>query len=208
MKNVYKNEILKMMNEKSAKKLRDKVGDWEKFYIGLTSQLFDISNITEPQISQIDVFGFYSLCADQTVIGYIDGQNMGHLFYEKEEGLEEIIIEDEKGLVNLNCYGQRMMYINGVGDLYEGYWNVNSIKLNFIFGKVDQVVSGENHYLWLTQDNDLYGLGKNDYGQLGVEDMTILQPRKLATNVIQISTGSNHTIYLSGTGSILMIDMN
>ncbi|KAL9643306.1 hypothetical protein ABK040_014761 [Willaertia magna] len=35
------------------------------------------------------------------------------------------------------------------------------------FAKIKQLACGRNHFILLTEDNELYGLGKNNFGQLG-----------------------------------------
>lgn len=71
---------------------------------------------------------------------------------------------------------------------------------------IKQLCLGLNHILFLTTNNELYGLGSNDHGELGLindncEDENCNKPVKikffLNKNILKIATGFRHSLVLT-----------
>lgn len=75
---------------------------------------------------------------------------------------------------------------------------------------VKKVIPGARHTLLLTHDNKLYGFGRNDHGQLGVElDAAYSnKPVLLAENVYRAFAGSNSSAYIRLDGKVFVSGYN
>lgn len=74
------------------------------------------------------------------------------------------------------------------------------------------IACGEEHFVILTNDNKIYGCGKNNYGQLG-QPLTIYNKNTLIritnfNNVKQISCGSYSTVFLTYDNIIYSLGLN
>jgi alpha-tubulin suppressor-like RCC1 family protein len=101
---------------------------------------------------------------------------------------------------------------NGNGQLGDGTSNTNfysgsDVPLN-VAGNVVAVSAGGSHSLFITDDGKLWGMGSDVYGQLGGETVplgsgqSLTLPAILATNVVGVSAGLNHTLYLTSDGTL------
>lgn len=70
--------------------------------------------------------------------------------------------------------------------------------------KIIQVSCGLEHLACLTIDGEVYTLGSNSRGQLGINQEIALLPRKIPqlTNIIQVSCGNYHTAALTASGDV------
>ena len=75
--------------------------------------------------------------------------------------------------------------------------------LGDMFGDIIQISVGESHTLALTSGGEVYAWGRNNYGQLGVEDLNYSYvPTKIEglSNIKSIAAGYDHSLALSDTG--------
>ncbi|MBE7045603.1 MAG: hypothetical protein E7397_08720 [Ruminococcaceae bacterium] len=71
-----------------------------------------------------------------------------------------------------------------------------------IMEHVAQVSNGGTHTLIVTKDNELWGYGWNEFGQLGLSEEYYDTPQKLMRHVRQAAAGENHSIILKTDGSV------
>jgi len=67
-----------------------------------------------------------------------------------------------------------------------------------------QVASGNDHILILTVDGNVYGIGDNMYGQIGLPNKQYAIPTLISNihDIVQISCGSNHSMFLTSDGRV------
>lgn len=66
-----------------------------------------------------------------------------------------------------------------------------------------QISAGGSHTMILLDDGTLWACGSNNYGQLGVQDITYTaEPIKVMEGVAQVSAGNNHTMILKTDGTL------
>ena len=93
----------------------------------------------------------------------------------------------------------------------------NNIQANYII----QVATGENHTLFLLNDMTVLTCGFNNYGQLGIDykDEKIINKNELIkvkgidnsnniTDIIQISAGNSHSLFLKRDGTVFCCGLN
>jgi alpha-tubulin suppressor-like RCC1 family protein len=74
---------------------------------------------------------------------------------------------------------------------------------------VKTVSAGNNHSLYVTAENKLYGMGSSFYGQLGQGDqLSHAVPVEIASNVIAAEAGALHSLYLTTTGVLYAMGSN
>ena len=83
---------------------------------------------------------------------------------------------------------------------------------------ITQIACGNNHTMFLTDDGNVYGVGRNDKYQLGYSSSTADQPtpRHLSwfhengnnITITQIACGNNHTMFLTNDGSVYGVGKN
>lgn len=96
--------------------------------------------------------------------------------------------------------------------LYRGITKVDISHLKSEDGEIKQVSCGASHIACITNSNNLYVLGKNEDGQLGLKSKT---DRKILTkvssfnnNVQDVSCGYNHTVVLTTEGKLYTFGVN
>jgi alpha-tubulin suppressor-like RCC1 family protein len=68
----------------------------------------------------------------------------------------------------------------------------------YYFGGITAIACGSMYTLVLMSDNDVYGCGENDEGQLGLSDTDARSSlTKITSNIAAIACGNNHTVMLS-----------
>jgi alpha-tubulin suppressor-like RCC1 family protein len=91
----------------------------------------------------------------------------------------------------LNSYGQL-----GLGDTTERH---TPAKIATLSGEARAVAAGDSHSLVLLENGDVYGFGRNSYGQLGLGDTTERHtPTKIATLSGAVATGEDHSFAVLG----------
>lgn len=193
---VYRAKTIELVGETNADKLLELTDSWLNLYQGLTSQLVELTTIDQPILDQVNITGFLSLCASDESIGYVDGTGVGYFYSGHGNDLTELILDDDAGIIALDCCGQQLAYINQDRDLYVGQLKLGR-ELNLVFSSVKQVALGLNHLAFVTNVGKLYVQGQNDYGQLGVKEISVLEPTEISDDVAQVGCGSYHTIYLT-----------
>ena len=89
-----------------------------------------------------------------------------------------------------------------------GYWLYQkNIKYNTFFqlanieGNIESIIGGYEHFIFLTDDKKIYGLGNNKYGQLGLKTSIVVYDfHELMQNVRIVSCGLYHTIISTNNG--------
>ena len=69
---------------------------------------------------------------------------------------------------------------------------------------VRTIASGDEHVLFVTTSGELYGLGSNAFGQLGISSAVTkwtATPVKIADNVVSADAGGGHTVYTISSGA-------
>lgn len=114
-------------------------------------------------------------------------------------GREHIISLDSDGDVCAwgdNTYGQIILNINGGG-------------VNRLFTNARGIAAGDYQSFIIDENSNLYALGKNDRGQLGLLDTENKnQPKFVIDNVKNVSAGYNHTAILTNRGELFVCGDN
>ena len=98
----------------------------------------------------------------------------------------------------------------GLGNNEESY---NSPQLISSLKDVEFIECGENHTFCKTLNNEIYCWGKNEYGQLGLENTDnqntpILCSSLLNEDIVDIKCGDDHTLVLTSNGDVLSCGWN
>ena len=99
-----------------------------------------------------------------------------------------------------NAYGRL-----GVGDKVPSGSSLDSYTSTLVevTSDVKEMRGGANHTLILKNDDTLWGVGANHYGQLGVGDTENRNTFvKIANNVKDISVGAHHSLFLENNGTL------
>ena len=76
-------------------------------------------------------------------------------------------------------------------------------------GGVTQVSAGCDHSLFIRNDGTLWGMGNNNFGELGLGDTSQrLSPVLIDSNVTQVSAGHDHTLYLDRNNTLYAMGAN
>jgi RCC1 and BTB domain-containing protein len=89
---------------------------------------------------------------------------------------------------------------------FPGYYKPKIINAP-IYEKVVQISCGSDHSLLLTKSGDLYGFGRNKYGQIGCgNNINQWEPIKInrftEKKIISIACGGQHSLALTDTGKV------
>jgi alpha-tubulin suppressor-like RCC1 family protein len=135
------------------------------------------------------------------------------------------------GVSKVATGGRSSYYITTSGDLYamgdnqygqlgaavstnSGLYTATPVKVT---GSVSAVSAGRNFAAYLTTSGDLYTMGDNQYGQLGVDlgkdtdnnaIVKTTSPVKAASSVSAISAGWYHLLYLTSAGDLYSVGSN
>jgi len=100
---------------------------------------------------------------------------------------------------------------NAYGQLGDGSFNYTNLPEQIISSNVTAIAAGGYHSLFLKTDGSLWAMGRNVKGQLGdgnySNDPIALnctnQPEQIvASNVVAIAAGQNHSLFLKADGSL------
>ena len=95
-----------------------------------------------------------------------------------------------------NYYGQ-------LGHSENAGINKSNHKPKQIFFNVKSIVAGENHSLVIKENNEAWGFGSNEYGQLGLKDCDGgFNPQFIMDNVREIDTNVNHTLFVKTNNTL------
>jgi alpha-tubulin suppressor-like RCC1 family protein len=103
-----------------------------------------------------------------------------------------------------NFYGEL-----GNGLLYDPLGT--NLPEQIVTSNVTAVAAGYDHSLFLKSDGSLWGMGRNDSGQLGdgTYNPFINQPEQIvASNVMAIAAGYDHSLFLKSDGSLWAMGLN
>ncbi|MDE7432566.1 MAG: hypothetical protein K2N34_11735, partial [Lachnospiraceae bacterium] len=101
----------------------------------------------------------------------------------------------------------------GLKNLNQIFWGredyeerVENILNPYLEKMTPRVYAGCNHVLILTGKGALYGIGKNDSGQLGIhEKKEFTAPHLLARNVKSAAAGYDYSIYVTNEGEVKLL---
>lgn len=138
-------------------------------------------------------------------------------FRWSEWASKDIFISEIKGVKSIHGFGGHVMVVHNNGRV-EGYGengsgqlgnctNQNNVKLEPLvqLEKVETLVTGNYHTLFLMSDKQVYATGKNDFGQLGIGDRTNAKVPKLTwgiDNVIAIAAGNSFSAAVTMEGNV------
>lgn len=76
--------------------------------------------------------------------------------------------------------------------------------------KIIAVSAGEDHTAFITEQGQLYAMGRNDYRQLGLGDITFVTKPTLVGEykVVSVSAGKLHTAFITDQGHLYVMGMN
>jgi alpha-tubulin suppressor-like RCC1 family protein len=107
------------------------------------------------------------------------------------------------------------MGFNGEGELgdgtYGGMDNSTNRPEQIVSSNVTAIAAGFAFSLFLKNDGSLWGMGYNDYGQLGLSDLISYTNRPVqivASNVTAVAAGWSHTLFLQSDGSLWTMGQN
>ena len=183
------------------------VGGWggpTKLYTPLRVVKNEIDSITEQytedkELISIDILKRYTICNNKNInnfnIKYI------HVFDDKN-GSNVLFVSMEDHVYG---YGSNQWGVCGVG--HNRTVKDPKIIPELSYKNIQQFHNGLDFVLAITSDNELYGWGSNQYGQLAKQVMTdnIRKPYIIDINnliVKEISCGSHHTLMLTTDGMV------
>ena len=80
------------------------------------------------------------------------------------------------------------------------------------FSNISKISTGRHHSLFQNNKGEIYGCGHNAHGQIGLGSYTsqvkVLLLPNLPSNIIDISCGFNHTLFLDMAGTIFSVGNN
>lgn len=144
---------------------------------------------------------------------YVTGDNRyGQLGLTRDSKVPEIKtltkVPDIKAF-DIVATGYHTMLIDTGGVLYECglRGNFSSDKFVKAFDQpVKQISGGNGHFVLLDSDNKVWVIGSNTYGQLGILTAFSTKIDKwtklFIDDVVKISCGNNHTVFLKNDGSV------
>ena len=95
---------------------------------------------------------------------------------------------------------------NGQIGLSRDIVNQRSFKQIQEVNEITDISTGQSHTFFMTNKNDMYAVGLNEKGQLGIgHNNTIYKPEKVAffnKNIWKIAAGANHSLFITNDGSV------
>jgi alpha-tubulin suppressor-like RCC1 family protein len=151
-------------------------------------------------------------------VGYLPGEQVTAIFGSITSA--DILAQSVQ---RISAAGSHSFFITSTGDLRAtgsnqygqlgtGTTNSTSTPVPVLLEPGVQVKSVDglrDHTLFLSEDNTLWGVGRNDYGQLGSGTLADKQtPVRVATDVQSFSAGGFHSLYVSTDGTLWAIGRN
>lgn len=91
---------------------------------------------------------------------------------------------------------------------YEIFRNNDKLEPTRVFEDVIDIAAGDNYTLVLTKDNQLYGCGSNEYGQLGLDKYTNYPKMTLiAEDVISMDAGRHLSAYITDNDELYLLGL-
>ena len=132
-------------------------------------------------------------------------------------------------IIAISCGDSHSLFVTDTGTVYSTGWNPNGqlglgdttqrnvptlITTNINNVNIIAISCGDSHSLFLTNTGKVYSTGLNSSGQLGLSDITQRNVPTLITtnignlNIIAISTGYDHSLFLTNTGAVYSCGRN
>ncbi len=108
------------------------------------------------------------------------------------------------------------LYISTNGTLYYFGWcdastftagNSNG-KMNKIATKVESASIMDEHFVYTTTNGNVYGYGKNNYGQISSDKATKTSPTLISGDCIAASAGTYYSAYITSSGDVMVRGSN
>jgi alpha-tubulin suppressor-like RCC1 family protein len=171
------------------------------------------------QIENIFCGDFFSFLLNEKNELFVCGKNsegqLGLNDNEEKNQFTEIPWKNGK-IKNIICGGDHTFILNDMNELFccgvnrygqLGLGNFNDmnrfIKVNLIIGEIKNIVCGKHHDFILNNNNELYACGKNNNGQLGLENFEnynvftkVDLPEEIG-KITQINCGEEYTFLLN-----------
>ena len=130
-------------------------------------------------------------------IPYFCGINYRNYLGGNQEYFREFTKQYIDASIRNVIYSKNLIYDSG------NYLKVED-KSNSILKKIKEISSGFGHVMVLTEDNMLYGMGANDYGQLGLKRYVYGVPELtyIRNNVSNVSCGESFTMIIDSSGTV------
>lgn len=136
-----------------------------------------------------------------------------------------------QNIIDIGCGGRHSLFIENTKRVLAcGYNTRGQLGYNYSLGSnlpiyipqinnVIQVSGGNLFSLFLQDTGKVLACGANDYGQLGINDSSVIDIYTPAyvknkagtsdlTNIVQIATGSSHSVFLQDDGKVLSCGYN
>jgi alpha-tubulin suppressor-like RCC1 family protein len=214
----------------SITKSPQKIQLWSESHISssnATPQEIDLSNIKK------FVCGFcYSVAITYSNEIYACGNNnCSHLRLEPDNyakfqqeigfrNIKKIIFKKPQIIIITHCnevytwisdhYSYPKSCMMGLGDILHRDWRDEHSVKKIDLPNIKKIVCGDDHIISLTHSNEIYGWGYNNYGQLGLKDITQINlPHKLdLSNIKDIICGFRHSIAITHSNEIYVWGWN
>ena len=164
-----------------------------------------------------DRYGPIAHFANQVAGGYYLDQDY-RLWWWKDSSVIESWIPQILGdnVAAMDVEGSQTLMVKRDGSMWiTGGDGVNSSPFpTFAQVNIDSVVdvsAGALHSLFLRSDGSLWGMGSNDYGQLGqgnTNSVTMAAPVQIDTQVVTMTAGDGQSFYVKTDGSVWAMGYN
>lgn len=107
-------------------------------------------------------------------------------------------VQIASGVKRISAGEDHTLFLKSDGSLWTtGITSVGDLPRQIASSGVTRMAAGGDHSLFLKSDGTLWGLGNNSYGELGDGGSAspILDPILIATGVLDVSAGDNHSLF-------------
>ena len=173
------------------------------FNLGLGDGVSSVSTFTaaigEATSGVTDISGsFYESAIVKDNIPYFAGVNFKYYLGGNQDFFYEFTKQYIDASIKNIVSSTNLIYNSG------NYLKVED-KSNTILKKIKEISSGFGHVMVLTEDNMLYGMGANDYGQLGLKRHIyggVPELTYIRNNVSNVSCGESFTMIIDSSGTV------
>ena len=240
-------------NEKNYKKLEDELFEKEKLIVALETKIEKLNKTIEDKQREINMYSTINYenninNSNYHLIKFGIDENEKYRFgiLPKKTYIKEINLpENNMQIKHIYAFGKRIIIQKSSNDnkeiLYLGGMDFSGFELDgfelldfneqkFLNTKIKNLCLGTNHCIILDEENNLYGIGDNTYGELGgskvnVNSFSLLDKELLSKiwfqnadkkkfsnknefQIKKIVCGARHTLILSNDGKIFCLGDN